>query len=544
MEEVRARDRRLLVVSIAVFTLLLFLELPGSSLLEPDEARYAEIPREMLQTGNWMVPRLNYVDYFEKPPFFYWANAVSLELFGRNAFAARLPARLATVGVVLVLFFGLRRYFGGRIALLSGLITISAPLFFGLGRTNLIDGMLTLWMTLAVVCLHGFLREREEGRSGRGAAAATGLACGVAVLTKGLVGVVLPGGALLVWALLFRRLRRVREILLSWAVPVFLLATVPYFVSVEKAAPGFSGFFWIHEHFLRYATPEASRPGPPYYFLALFLAGFLPWSFLLGRLGRRFFAPPGDALFPRASNAWFALYGGVVLAFFSLSHSKLPPYILPVFPAAAVLVARALLDDDRPVGKPLAAHAIFWTVAAPAGLFYGVRKGDLARYGATGAAVAAAAALILFSWLAVVRARRERLGAVLTVLPGWGVLYAALILAFPRVAVDQSAERLARAAHQAAGDEAVVVAYRTYLQGFPWTLERRIRLYGWKGELAFGSGRGDQSAWFCPAEDFWKDWDSGRKMVVLMRRRDRAEMEKHRASFVAENRKYLVAKNF
>jgi 4-amino-4-deoxy-L-arabinose transferase-like glycosyltransferase len=540
----RARERRLLIVCTAAFTLLFFLELPGSSLLEPDEARYAEIPREMLASGDWLVPKLNSVDYFEKPPLAYWANALSIEALGHNSFAARLPSRLALLGVVLILFLSLRREFGGRVALLSGLATLTAPLAFGLGRTNLTDGVLTFWMTLALLCLHRFLRDREEGRRASLAAAGTGLACGLAVLTKGLIGLVLPGAALLLWCLVCRRPRRIVEIVFSWATPLFLASTVPYFVAVERAAPGFSRFFWIHEHFARYATTEASRPGPPYYFVLLFLAGFLPWSFLLGRPVKRAFLPLPEPIFPRASDRWFAIYAAVILVFFSLSHSKLPPYILPVFPAASVLVARSLVEDDAPVSRPLLGHALFWTVAGPAGLAFAWRTGDLSRYGVTVAAFAPASALIVFSWLSVFRARRERLGAVATALAGWAVLFAALIFAFPRFAVDQSAERLASSARRAAGDEAEIVAYRTYLQGFPWILERRLRIYGWKGELDFGSQRGEQAAWFPAAEDFWKDWDSGRKMVVLMRRRDRPQMKGHRADLVAENRKYLVAKNF
>jgi 4-amino-4-deoxy-L-arabinose transferase-like glycosyltransferase len=544
VEKMKAGGRLLLSVSVAIFVFLLFLELPGSFLFEPDEARYAEIPREMLATGNWLVPKLNFVDYFEKPPLLYWANAASLKFFGLNPFAARLPGRLATLGTVLVLALGLRRILGGRASLLAGLVCLSSPLFFWVGRTNITDGLLTFNTTVAAVALHRYLLEREAGGRARGWAALAGLGCGLAVMTKGAVGVVLPGGALLLWCALARRWVRLKEILLSPAPVVCLAVTLPYFVAVERAAPGFSNFFWFHEHLLRYATSEASRPGPLFYFPALFAAGFLPWTFFLGGVGRRLRPGAASAFEDRATDLWYLLYAAFVLVFFSLSQSKLPPYILPMFPAAAVLVARDLADDRVSVTRPLFVGALFWTCAAPAGLLVGLRQGDLAHYGVAALAATGLAALAVTAWVAAAVSRRSREAAVFIPLGGWIFFTAGLIFTFPRVAVDRSAHLLAVAARDAAAGGAEVVAYRTYLQGFPWVLERRLPIYGWRGELAFGSERGDQSEWFRPEQAFLKDWDSEKKMVVLLRELDRPLLFGHRANFVAQNRKYLVVTNF
>ncbi|HET9794690.1 MAG TPA: phospholipid carrier-dependent glycosyltransferase [Thermoanaerobaculia bacterium] len=540
--------RRPLLFLLAAVTVLLFVEFPGSWLLEPDEARYAEIPREMLATGNWLVPRLNGVDYFEKPPLTYWANAVSIAALGHNPFAARLPERLAILGTALLLAGALRKPFGERVAILSALIFLSSPLVFALGRTALTDGVLTFTMAITLMALHRFLLASEEGRAAPGAAALAGLGCGLSLLDKGLIGVVLPGGAFVLWCVLRRTARPIVRILLSWAPVVCLAVAAPYFIAVELAAPGFSKFFWIHEHFVRYATPEASRPGPPWYFLLTFLLGMLPWTFFSSRLGRRLWWSKRRATAPDASDLWFALWFSVILVFFSLSHSKLTPYVLPACPAAAVLFAR-LIDahvetGEKTPARPLAFHAAFWTVAAPAGFFLLARSGDLARYGLAAPAAAALGVLVAASWIGAFAARRRPLAGIGTAVAGWCIFYAALIAAFPRIAADQSAHDLAVAAGRAAGDSAEVVCYRTYLQGFPLELERRVRIFGWKGELAYGSARGDSSAWFPPREAFWTEWDSPKKMVVLLRKRDRPEMYGHRAELVAQNRKYFVVKNF
>jgi 4-amino-4-deoxy-L-arabinose transferase-like glycosyltransferase len=541
METMNGRRRRLF--ALALFAGLLFLELPGSWLLEPDEARYAEIPREMLAGGGAVAPRLNYVDYFEKPPLIYWANAAAIKALGHNPFAARLPSRLAALGVAVLLIVALRRRDSEATATRAALLALSVPLSFVLGRTNLTDGLLTLWLTLALLALHEFVLSREEGRSGRWAAALAGVACGLAVLTKGAVGVVLPGGALLVWAALSRRWRRIGEIVLSPAPVLFIAVAGPYFVLVERAAPGFSDFFWIHEHLLRYATTEAERPGAIYYFAGIFLAGFLPATFLLPRIVGRLKAGLSRRDAAAISDLWFASFASVILVFFSVSRSKLPPYILPMFPAAAVLAARSL-ETDEEVAGPLLAQAIFWTVALPAGLAVGFRTGDLARLGIETFAIATAAIVLGASWIVFARARGRRAGFVTALLP-WSILYAALIAVFPRIAAERSAHDLAKAAGAAADPAgARVVCYRTYLQGFPWDLERRVAIYGWKGELAFGSSRGDQAAWFPPREQFLSDWDSKTRIVALLRTIDRKDLEGHRGSLVAENRKYLVVKNF
>jgi len=541
-----AASRRLLF-GLLILTALFFLELPGSWLFEPEEARYAEIPREMLATGNWIVPKLNGVDYFEKPPLTYWANAVSIAAIGRSPFAVRLPERLAILGTAILLLLALRRPFGERVAILSALVFLSSPIVFALGRLALTDGILTFTMAITLVSLHRFFLAREEGRPGQGAAAGAGLGCGLSLLDKGLIGLVLPGGAFLLWCLMRRRPRYVAAVLLSWAPVVCLGIAAPYFVAVERAAPGFSTFFWIHEHFLRYSTAEASRPGPIYYFAAVFFAGMLPWTFFSARLGRRLWFSRRPATVPDPSDLWFALWTSVILVFFSLSRSKLVPYCLPAAPAAAILFAR-LIDanrrEERSPARPLAFHAVFWSIVAPATFWLLHRDGELARYGVTALAAVGLAAVPALAWAGAILSKRRPLSGVLVALSGWCILYAVLIRVLPSVAVDQSAHGLAVAARSAAGNDAEVVCYHSYLQGFPWELERRVRIFGWRGELAFGSARGGQDRWFPAREEFWREWDSEKKLVALARIKDRPDLYGHRATLVAQNRKYFVVKNF
>src|SRR6516225_9640920 len=249
-------ERRLLLSAIAAFAILILLELPGSPLIEPDEARYAEIPREMLAAHDLVTPRLDGMRYYEKPPLLYWANAASFTLLGETPFAARLAARLAAFGTAALIAVSL----GGELGLWAALILLSAPLSFVLARYNVTDGVLTFAMTLTLVAMRAFLRRRERELPASGALALLGLGAGLAVLAKGLIGIVLPGLVFLLWVAILGEWRRLRELLLSPAPIVFAIVAVPWFVLMERANPGFSQVFFIRA----------------------FIGGFLPWTIPFG----------------------------------------------------------------------------------------------------------------------------------------------------------------------------------------------------------------------------------------------------------------------
>ena len=309
---------RLLLVALLALLAAVWLEPPGSWLAEPDEARYAEIPREMLATGDFVTPRLNGVPYLEKPPLLYWANAASIRLFGETPWAARLPTRLAALGTVLLLVFCLTGARDMTTGLSAGIFYLSSPLGFSLSRVNLTDGPLTFFFAATLLAARATLRRRESAQPTAGLATLTGLSAAGAFLVKGPVGVVLPGGILLVWCLATRRLRLLDSLLLSPAPPVFLLVATPWFFLAERHNPGFLRFFFIHEHFQRFSTPVAHREGPIYYFALIFLGGFLPglpffFSGLRGLRARLARTEP-DTLF-------FFLWFSVVFLFFSISRS-------------------------------------------------------------------------------------------------------------------------------------------------------------------------------------------------------------------------------
>ena len=503
-----------------------WVEPSGSWLAEPDEARYAEIPREMIAARDFVTPRLNGVPYLEKPPLLYWANAASIGLFGQTPWAARLPTRLAGMGTVLFLVAGVAAATSVEIGLAAGIFYLASPLGFSLSRVNLTDGLLTFFFTAMLFGARGALDRREAGRPSGFLSATAGLGAAGAFLTKGLVGVALAGAILLAWCALTRRTRLLSALLVGPAVPVFLLAAAPWFILAERANPGFLRFFFIHEHFERFATEAARRPGAVYYFIPIFLAGFLPAiAFFLaaaaapGRSARSVRGEP-EALF---YFLWFI----VVFVFFSISKSKLPPYILPGFPAAVAFAALALFGPRPPAGA-WRAQAILAALFVVGIALWPTARDWIGRYGLLPIAIGGAVALLAGTWTASALSRRSVASALAAFSVGWAGFGLMAALAWPKVPPATDLHNLEIAARdEATRGRAMVVGYQTYIQGLPWELKSPVPLADYVGELEpqFERRPDVRDALFWTREKFWTEWRSGRRYVAVIRQRDLAEFE-------------------
>jgi 4-amino-4-deoxy-L-arabinose transferase-like glycosyltransferase len=528
-------ERRWLLALIGLFSVLLFLELPGSRLIEPDEARYAEIPREMIAAGDWVTPHLNGTRYYEKPPLLYWANAASFKLLGETPFAARLPARYAALGTAALIALSL----GGDWGLWAALILLSAPLSFILGRYNVTDGVLTFGMTLALVSMRAFFRDERPMWS----LAFLGLGCALAVLAKGLIGIVLPGLVFLLYIGVMGEWRRLGRLFLSPAPFVLLAVAAPWFVLMEQRNPGFSQVFFIREHFQRFATNEAKREGPIYYFVLAFIGGFLPWTIPFGvwlsKARPRWKTPEREWLRERKDTILFVLWFSVILVFFSVSKSKLLPYILPAFPAAAALTARFIITAERRPRALFIAYAVLMSAPLVAALV--MMNGKFAPF-ITGAAIAGTAALGVGAWIAAWLAGRAGRPALMAAALGWAGLYAGLACSLPALSHDLSVDDLARAAVAVPG--ARVVAYRAYPQGLAWTLKDQVVVADFTGELASDGVRAPEIFW--SADDFWRRWNAHEPMAVVLKRRALEDWTKQGLPVpmtVAANQTYLVVTN-
>jgi 4-amino-4-deoxy-L-arabinose transferase-like glycosyltransferase len=354
-------SRNRLLALLAAFGLAWFCNLGYRHLVKPDEGRYAEIPREMTASGDWLTPRLNGYKYFEKPPLQYWATAASFKVFGQNEWAARLwPGLTGFLGVLLVFWAG-KRLFGPQAALCGAAVTAGCALYVVIGHILTLDMALSFFMSASVFAFAVAQQDTEEGGRRRWMLVAWASAA-LAVMTKGLVGIVLPAGAVAAYVLLHRDWALLARLHLVRGGLLFLAIVAPWFVLVSLANPEFFRFFFIHEHFERFLTREHDRYQPFWFFLPVLLGGIVPWTVGLFPALWRAWTPSTAAGFQ--AQRFLLLWCAVVLAFFSASNSKLVPYVLPLFPALALLIGKYLWSAHRGVVLAQAGVASLLGVAA------------------------------------------------------------------------------------------------------------------------------------------------------------------------------------
>jgi 4-amino-4-deoxy-L-arabinose transferase-like glycosyltransferase len=523
MEAIPARPTgsRSLIAAFVVLLAVVWLEPRGSALAEPDETRYAEIPREMLAAKDLLVPRLNGVPYFEKPPLLYWLNAASLRVFGETPWAARLPTRLAGTGTALLVLFAARGIGVGGFS--AAVFFLAAPIGFLFSRTNLTDGLLTFFFTASLLTGRAAVLRRESGRRWIAIAALFGALCAAAFLTKGLIAIVLSASIFFLWAVSTGRLAAtLRTLVLSPAPAVFLVLAAPWFLAVENRHAGFLDFFFIREHFQRFATGAAKRTGPVYYFVPVLLLGLLPgipffvrgfWKGLRG-------ADPAFFFF-----AWFT----VVFVFFSISGSKLPPYLFPAIPAAAVLAARGLPEEGERRRPAWIAAALLTTSFAVALVSHPELRAAARELRLEGLVAPALAILVLLTWFAVLFAGNAPKLALASLGFAWAAFLLAVVLGWPKTPQARFTSELAGAARRAAEPwkrKAVIVGYKDYLNGVSWELRSPIPVAAYRGELEpqFETRPEVLEELFWSEERFWSVWMSGRPVVALVRMRDLVPM--------------------
>ncbi len=509
---------------LAVAILLIVFEPGRVPFFEPDEGRYAEIPREMLSRGDLVTPHLNGVLYFEKPPLLYWSVALSFRLFGENELAARVPGKLASVGLALLAYFFARRRYGERVAVFAALVTASSALVFALSRMVLIDPLLSLALAFAAFSFASFA-EGGEKRS----LYTLHISCAAAVMLKGLIGIVLPGGAIVLWALLAKRLRLLPKLFSPLPLLLFLALTVPWHAILALREPDFLSFYFVHEHFNRFAASSHRREGSPLFFVAVLIGGLLPFTVLLGRLrdawpGRRL-----SALRGRKAETFLWVFAILVFAFFSISRSKLIPYLQPIWPALSVLLAlgveRATVRGHSFRLERLLAMALFglFFLAAIVATFGGL----LHRFG-LGSFGFAFLSVPLLGYLALsIGAKAGRVGhppdasrtLVVAIATPWLALLLTGLVALPQIARTVTPWPVVSALLANLKPEDVLLQRGRYWQVVPFYTRRvtPVSALGWH-ELNFGRERTADQSLVPTEDDFFRLWNGATRVFVVLHR--------------------------
>jgi 4-amino-4-deoxy-L-arabinose transferase-like glycosyltransferase len=525
-------SRRAWIVLGVIFGIAWFANLDVRMLQHPDEGRYAEIAREMAATGDFVTPRLNGIKYFEKPPLQYWLTAASFEAFELDEWTARLPSTVA--GFLTLLVVG---YVGSVIAspaagAYAAVALAGCVWLFGIAHMVTLDALLTFFLS---VTLGAFLLAQHfhaVPKRERAFMLLAWAACAGGVLTKGLIALVIPVCTLVIHSLVTRDFRPWKRLHVPSGLALFLLLAAPWFVIVSLRNPEFARFFFIHEHFERFLTTEHRRTGAWWYFLPLLAFGLLPWTgVFLWKLRSAWRAPPVPREF--AWQKFCLIWSAFVLVFFSLSGSKLPSYILPIFPAAALVIGMQLAELRARTLVVFAAAitastSILWVIAIMFGNRIAASLADprtpiaLLQRVVPWAILALGIASVgyVVAWL-VFRRDNERgktFGIVLlslaTVLTMQAAYTASDVFRATRSAVDLVTV-LENQSNPPYDRDAPFYQVRMYDQTLPYYLRRTTTVVAYQDELAFGLS---SEPWLAiDHESVWiARWDGLREGYALM----------------------------
>ena len=486
IEAGRARARGIGWLGWVLLAAAWFATLQARPMLDPDEGRYAEIPREMVVAGDWLTPRLNDLKYFEKPPLQYWATAALYSVFGLSEWTSRLWTVGLAFACLPMVFAWTRRLYGTNAAL-AALVTLAVSPYFGvIGHLDLLDAGFTFWLTGAVFAFTLAQSSAEGSQSERRWMLLAWLAAALAILSKGIVVGVLTGVSLIVYSLIERDIRPWKRLHVTLGLPLFLLVGAPWFVAVSLRNPDFPGFFFIHEHFARFLTTVHQRVEPWWFFLPFLLFGMLPWIVSVVGACRQGWNDPGST-----SNfkplRFLLVFSAVTLLFFSASGSKLAPYILPLFPPLAVLVGvhvgerrQALLRQVQIIGS------ILVVLLAIGMLVHSILENSFVPHQAIAWVAAAVLALVIGLLTVWARQSRSEVVPAVAIAATFTLAWQCFMTAYSVIPPLRSAHDLVAAAKPYIHPQTALYSVGQYRETISPYLQRTLTIVQFRGELEFG----------------------------------------------------------
>lgn len=509
-------------------------------LQHPDEGRYAEIAREMAVTGDWVTPRLDGLKYFEKPPLQYWITAATFRVFGAHEWTARLWPVLAGLLAVLAIAWAGTRLGGPLLGLAAGLALSGTLWQVALAQILTLDAMLSALLAVGFAAFVVAQRAEASPDSRRAAMCLTWAAMAGATLTKGLIGVVIPAGALVAYALINRDFQIWRRLHLVSGLGLYLLLTVPWFVLVSAANPEFFDFFFIHEHLQRFLTNTHRRNGSLLYFVPLLAVGLLPWLVLLLFGVRRAWQEGVSNALGFSWQRFALVWAAFVFVFFSVSGSKLPSYILPMFPPLALVAGWLLVRT--PIGRLVALTVPLTVVAVALALGILVAYPRAAGYFAddrqpmstllafrpwlTLAFIAAAAGGVLALLLFRKGTPRSRFAAIAALSLSTLIATQLIVAGLDSFRTTRSSYDILRQAAAQIADPSLLSSpavpffqVRMYDQTAPFYLKRTMTLVDFQDELALGIDAQPELAIKDPA-DWMQRWTDLARGFALLSPRD------------------------
>ncbi len=543
----RPLTKRWVIALCVIMSIVWFANLDARRLIKTDEGRYAEIAREMLMSSDWVTPRSNDYKYFYKPPLQYWATAAAFAAFGQHDWTARLWTALTGWLGILFCAFAAGRIWGAATGIAAAAVLAGCLYWVAMGHFAALDMGLASFLSIAIFAF--MLAQRDDATiRARGLwMLSAWAAMALAVLSKGLIGIVLPAGAIGAYVLWQRDWRLLGRLQWLGGIAVFFVVSAPWFVLVSMRNPEFAEFFFVREHFTRFLTKIHGREAPWWTFIPVLLVGLMPFTLALGHAAREGVRRTQGRFQPqRFLAAWIA----VVFIFFSMSSSKLASYILPIAPALAVLAAIALTRCSQRAlllqWIPISAIGIVLAAFAAIVPSLGVGAPDIAAHAPTYASwiVVAGITLAVAATVAVLVARvGHRTGAIAILALGGLAMGQLLVTGHDSFSPVLSSYHIAQKTKPAITPETELFAVDTYDHTLPYYLGRTLKMVAYKDELA-PSIAWEPWKFIADYDAFERAWHAAPAAIALMSPREHQTFSERRLpmTVIASDTRRIIVK--
>lgn len=530
-----------------IFAIFYGIWLGSHALFTPDEGRYSEVAREMLATHDFITPRLNGIVFLHKPVLYYWLQASAMKMFGISEWALRFwPALLGVFGCLMTYFAG-RVLFDRRTGILSALILATSPLYYGAAHYANLDLEVAVFVSTALL----FFVMGMQAKTAKQRTIFLLLAyvfSAFAALTKGLIGIVFPMMIMGLWLMILYHWHRIKELRLLIGIVIFAMITVPWYVLVQKANPQFFQFFFLTQQFSRFLTTQSfNNQVPIWFYVPIVVIGLFPWTLFVVQAFHQKIKAIWQDRYHHSTELFLLLWFTVIFIFFSIPHSKTIGYILPIFPALALLIGHYLsvVWDEKSKGISVAGlifiglSAVIFLVCliAPSVKAMHVANNLHSYIYIIGMGFLVAGLLV---FLTRSRPKKYFIG-ILTVL----MVVVLLTLSASLSAFNQkSAKPLAMQIKPYLTSDDEIVTFYKYYQDLPVYLERRAVVVSdwetpmhdnWRSELWYGTKYQDTHEWLISEDAFWHRWNGKKRLFVFT---DKGSYERIKQK--AKNKLYFI----
>ena len=516
-EKLLTIDKTTIFIVSAVLCIMYLWHLGFYPLFNPDEGRYAEIPREMIASGDFITPHLNGVEYFEKPALQYWVTAIFMLIFGQNEFAVRLFPALCALGGIFCTFYTGWKMFDRKTGFLSAVILSTSFLYLIIGSLNILDMAVSFFIT---VCMSVFYQYSITNK--RISIYIFYVSMALGLLTKGLIAIVLTLAIIFVYAVVTKQPNLLLKLLSPVGIGIFLLISLPWFYLVCRENPDFFYFFFIHEHFLRYLTTVHHRYQPFYFFIPCVILGMFPWAgYMFGSLSLKKLWFKLKNSRKRNGYIYLSLWFGIIFVFYSLSDSKLVPYIVPCLIPLAILIANYLehaRENNIDLKIPLIINLLV-AVLIIAALAVTAIKSDFISIHEFIWFGSPLILILLISNVSnlILWIKNKNIHQIVCISIVASILFGfSLQPVITEVAEHRTGKEVAQAVNLWKNQDTLIICYQDYLQDLPFYTKSRVALYDYYDELKFGSEHPSGQGWFLNKEEFLNTWSSRNNIILVV----------------------------